>query len=207
MLELRTDKMLFNIPKGRHDKGTIIELLKAHPEVHFVSFAGLDIAGNDTDERIPIKLFIDDIDKMLSQGVQTDGSSVNLPKIAELNNAKVDMIPDPDVNWYVDYNFSNIDVFTGLPVGTLRIPSILIHNDQKRVGARAILKDSINKFKKDLLEEIKAHPYVVEHTGGLTKADDIEEIVLTSATELEFWVRTPDDKADREELSTSQELK
>ena len=207
MLELRTDKMLFNIPKGRHDKGTIIELLKAHPEVHFVSFAGLDIAANDTDERIPIKLFIEDIDKMLSQGVQTDGSSVNLPKIAELNNAKVDMIPDTDVNWYVDYNFSNIDIFTGLPVGTLRIPSILVHNDRKRVGARAILKDSLDKFKKDLLEEIKAHPYVVDHIGGLTNVDEIEDIELTSATELEFWVRTPDDKADREELSTSQELK
>ncbi len=207
MLELRTDKMLFSIPKGRHDKGTIIELLKAHPEVHFVSFAGLDIAGNDTDERIPIKLFIDDIDKMLSQGVQTDGSSVNLPKIAELNNAKVDMMPDPDVNWYVDYNFSNIDVFTGLPVGTLRIPSILIHNDRKKVGARAILKDALDKFKRDLMDEIKAHPYVIDHIGGISSIDEISEIMLTSATELEFWVRTPDDKADREELSTSQELK
>ena len=207
MLELRTDKMLFNIPKERHDKGAITELLKAHPEVHFVSFAGLDIAGNDTDERIPIKLFIEDIDKMLTNGVQTDGSSVNLPGIADLNNAKVDMIPDMDVNWYVDYNFDNIDVLTGLPVGTLRIPSILVHNNMKRVGARAILKDALNKFRADLLEEIKAHPYVVEHIGGLNSVDDIQELLLTSATELEFWVRTPDDKADREELSTSQELK
>ena len=207
MLELRTDKMLFNIPKERHDKGAITELLKAHPEVHFVSFAGLDIAGNDTDERIPIKLFIEDIDKMLTNGVQTDGSSVNLPGIADLNNAKVDMIPDMDVNWYVDYNFDNIDVLTGLPVGTLRIPSILVHNNMKRVGARAILKDALNKFRADLLEEIKAHPYVVEHIGGLNSVDDIKEILLTSATELELWVRTPDDKADREELSTSQELK
>ena len=207
MLELRTDKMLFNIPKERHDTGAITELLKAHPEVHFVSFAGLDIAGNDTDERIPIKLFIEDIDKMLTNGVQTDGSSVNLPGIADLYNAKVDMIPDMDVNWYVDYNFDNIDVFTGLPVGTLRIPSILVHNNMKRVGARAILKDALNKFRTDLLDEIKAHPYVVEHVGGLNNADDIKEILLTSATELEFWVRTPDDKADREELSTSQELK
>ena len=207
MLELRTDKMLFNIPKGSHDKGTIIELLKAHPEVHFVSFAGLDIAGNDTDERIPIKLFINDIDKMLVHGVQTDGSSVNLPLIAELNNAKVDMIPDLDVNWYVDYNFSNIDICTGLPVGTLRIPSILVHNDRKHVGARAILKDSLNKFKEDLLNEMREHPYVFDHIAGVNGVDEIEEIMLTSATELEFWVRTPDDKADREELSTSQELK
>ena len=207
MLELRTDKMLFTIPGDKHDKESIIELLKGHPEVHFVSFAGVDIAGNDTDERIPVKLFIEDIDKMLTHGVQTDGSSVNLPKIAELNNAKVDMIPDFDVNWFVDYNFSNTDIFTGLPVGTLRIPSILIHNDSKAVGARAILRDSLNKFKADILEEIKKNPYVTEYIGGIDSADDIEEIVLTSATELEFWVRTPDDRADREELSTSQELK
>ena len=45
---------------------------------------------------------------MLEHGVQTDGSSVHLPKIAELNNAKVDMIPDKSVNWYVDYNFDNV---------------------------------------------------------------------------------------------------
>ena len=107
----------------------------------------------------------------------------------------------------MDHNYSNIDAVTGLPVGTLRIPSILVHNNMKRVGARAILKDALNKFRSDLLDEIKAHPYVIEHVGGLESADDLEEILLTSATELEFWVRTPDDKADREELSTSQELK
>ena len=207
MLELRTDKMLFNIPYDKHDNESIMEILKAHPEVHFVSFAGVDIGGNDTDERIPINLFLDDLSEMLVHGVQTDGSSVNLPKIADLNNAKVDMIPDLDVNWYVDYNFNNIDVFTGLPVGTLRIPSILVHNEKRPVGARAILKDSLIKFKADILEEIRKHPYVIEHIGGIDSVDEIEEILLTSATELEFWVRTPDDKADREELSTSQELK
>ena len=207
MLELRTDKMLFTIPVDKHDKESIKKILTDHPEVRFVSFAGVDIAGNDTDERIPIKLFMEDMEKMIEHGVQTDGSSVNLPKIADLNNAKVDIIPDPEVNWYVDHNYSNIDAVTGLPVGTLRIPSILVHNNMKRVGARAILKDALNKFRSDLLDEIKAHPYVIEHVGGLESADDLEEILLTSATELEFWVRTPDDKADREELSTSQELK
>lgn len=207
MLELRTDKMLFTIPVDKHDKESIKKILTDHPEVRFVSFAGVDIAGNDTDERIPIKLFMEDMEKMIEHGVQTDGSSVNLPKIADLNNAKVDIIPDSEVNWYVDYNYSNVDIVTGLPVGTLRIPSILVHNNMKRVGARAILKDALNKFRSDLLDEIKAHPYVIEHVGGIESADDIEEILLTSATELEFWVRTPDDKADREELSTSQELK
>ena len=37
MLELRTDKMLFTIPYDKHDNESIMEILKAHPEVHFVS--------------------------------------------------------------------------------------------------------------------------------------------------------------------------
>lgn len=207
MPEFDRKKMLFNIPKGEHDIEKISSYLKKHPEVKFVSFAGLDLAANDTDERIPILLFMEDMEKMLTHGVQTDGSSVNLPKIAELNNAKVDMIPDMDVNWYVDYNFENIDRETGFPVGTLRIPAILIHNDKKEVGARTILRDALNKFKVDLLACLKESPYVFEYIGGIDSVDEIEEIVLTGATELEFWVRTPDDRADREELSTSQELK
>ena len=207
MLEFNLDKMLFNIPADAHEKSDLTRILKDHPEVQFVSFAGLDIAGNDTDERIPIKLFIEDMDDMLAHGVQTDGSSVNLPKIAELNNAKVDMIPDMEVNWYVDYNFDNIDVKTGLPVGTLRIPAFLIHNDTDEVGSRVILRDSINKFEKELMALLREHPYVFDYIDGADSADDIEEIRITSATELEFWVRTPDDKADREQLSTSQDLK
>ena len=207
MLEFNLDKMLFNIPADAHEKSDLTRILKDHPEVQFVSFVGLDIAGNDTDERIPVKLFVDDMDDMLTHGIQTDGSSVNLPKIAELNNGKVDMIPDMSVNWYVDYNFNNIDLRTGLPVGTLRIPAFLIHNDNNEVGARAILRDSVSTFKERLMELLREHPYVFQYIDGAESVDDIEEIRITSATELEFWVRTPDDKADREHLSTSQELK
>ena len=207
MLEFDLNKMLFNIPKDMHNKEELKRILKEHPEVQFVSYAGLDMVGNDTDERIPVKLFIDDMDAMLAHGVQTDGSSVNLPKIAELNNAKVDMIPDLSVNWYIDYNFDNIDTKTGLPVGTLRIPAFLIHNDQTEVGSRVILRDAASKFKKDLMSLLKEHPYVFEYIDGADSVHDIEEIRITSATELEFWVKTPDDKADREQLSTSQELK
>lgn len=207
MPEFDGRKLLFNIPKGSHDIATIASELKKHPEVKFVSFAGLDLAANDTDERIPVLLFMEDMQKMLTYGVQTDGSSVNLPRIAELNNAKVDMIPDMNVNWYVDYNFENIDAKTGMPVGTLRIPAVLIHNEKKEVGARAILRDALKKFKKDLLSCLREYPYVFEYIDGIDSVNDIEEIVLTGATELEFWVRTPDDRADREELSTSQELK
>lgn len=57
------------------------------------------------------------------------------------------MIPDKNVNWYVDYNFDNISVKTGLPVGTLRIPAFLIHNDKAEVGARVILKKSVEHLR------------------------------------------------------------
>lgn len=207
MLEFDFERMLFKIPPERHNKKDLFEILGKHPEVEFVSYVGLDIAGNDTDERIPVKLFLDDIDDMLEHGVQTDGSSVHLPKIAELNNAKVDMIPDRSVNWYVDYNFDNVSGKTSLPVGTLRIPAFLIHNDRAEVGSRAILRDSIEKFKEELMKLLRENPYVFEYINDAKSADDIDEILITSATELEFWVRTPEDKADKEQLSTSQELK
>jgi len=207
MLEFDFERMLFKIPPTKHDNGEISQILREHPEVQFVSFVGLDIAGNDTDERIPVKLFLDDIDDLLEHGVQTDGSSVHLPKIAELNNAKVDMIPDKSVNWYVDYNFDNISKKTGLPVGTLRIPAFLIHNDKAPVGARVILRDSINKLKTDLMKLLSENPYVFEYIDGIDSVEDIDEVLTTSATELEFWVRTPEDKADKEQLTVSEELK
>lgn len=206
MLGFNLDEMLFTIPAGRHSKEEVEEILKKHPEVKFVSLVGIDVGGHDTDEKIPTALFLRDMDKFLISGVQTDGSSVVLPKIAELNNAKVDIIPDLDVNWYVDHNFKHIDRETGLPVGTLRIPSFLVHNDVAEVGARVILRDAIVNFKRDLLEIIRKNPYILEHLP-IDKADDIEKIEITAATELEFWVKTPDDEADREQLSTAQILK
>jgi glutamine synthetase len=114
-------RMLFTIPAESHTKEEITALLMDHPEVMFVSFMGVDIGGHDTDEKIPVGLFIKEMDQFFSQGVQTDGSSVVLPKIAALNNAKVDIIPDLDVNWYVDYNFLNIpDCLWGLSESLLR---------------------------------------------------------------------------------------
>ena len=207
MLDFDFDKMIFVVPKEEHSEDNLRKVLKDHPEIRFVSFVGLDIAGNDTDERIPVERFIEDMKGMLSDGVSTDGSAVNLPKIAELNNGKVSMIPDMSVNWYLDYNYENIDLKTGLPVGTLRIPAFLLHNDKYEVGSRVILRDSTEKFKEELLKLIKKYPYSLEYIQDGIKPDDIDEILVTAATELEFWVRTPDDKADREQLYTSQELK
>lgn len=198
--------MLFSVPPEKHNRADLEKILGAHPEVRFVSLVGIDMSGNDTDEKIPVKAFLEDYDKLMSCGVQTDGSSVVLPKIAVLNNAKVDIIPDKDVNWYVDHNLIHMDAQTGLPVGTLRIPSFLVHNDVAEVGSRVILKNAVATFEEKVMELLKKHPYVFENLP-FDSADEIDHFVLTSATELEFWVKTPDDQTDREELSTAQVLK
>jgi len=192
------------LAKNDHSPEAIEKILTAHPEIKFVSTIGVDLTGNDTDEKIPIKLFLKDIKGFLDGAVQTDGSSVVLPGIATLNNAKVDMIADTDVNWYVDYNYEHIDYETEKPVGTLRIPCFLRH-EGKFVDSRYLLKASIENFSKTLLQLFKDHPEKLSPYG--ITIDDIDEITATCATELEFWVKTPNDIALIEKLSTSQTLK
>lgn len=203
---LSYDKMLFNITPDKHDIRTLKSILYAHPEIRFVSLVGLDLGGQNTDEKIPVERFLEDMEKMLTTGVQTDGSSVVLPIIAEINNAKVDIVPDMGVNWYVDHNFDFIHEPSGLPVGTIRIPCLLVHNDTNEVGSRVILKDAVKKVEREILRLIKENPYVLEYLP-FDDADEIEKINLTCATELEFWVKTPEETGEKEELSTSQTMK
>lgn len=195
------DELLYVIP-AKTPKEKILEALKAHPEIKFVSLVGIDLAGNDTDEKIPIRIFLKDIDDFYAgTAVQTDGSSVVLPGIATLNNAKVDMPIDPDVNWFVDYNYEHYDEETEKPVGTLRIPAFLIH-EGRRVDSRAILADTLAYVKKELMALLNNHPRVagLEHIDGAK----VKDIQFTSATELEFWVKTPLEEADIAEMSASQ---
>ncbi|RQD69715.1 MAG: glutamine synthetase [Tindallia sp. MSAO_Bac2] len=197
--------MLYSLPVWTHKKETLIQLLESFPSIQFVSLVGVDLRGNNTDEKIPISLLLEDIDSFLEKGVQTDGSSVMLHEIATLNNAKVDLVPDVDVNWYVDYNFEHIHEETGLPVGSLRIPSFLRH-EGKYVGSRGVLARLEKYFEKRLIEIFSEYPEMLEEYG-IETSDEIDSICMTAATELEFWVRTPQDKADEEKLSTSQILK
>ncbi|MBM7871968.1 glutamine synthetase [Clostridium pascui] len=195
--------LLYLIPPTMHSEENLRSILSSHTEIKFVSFVGIDLSGNDTDEKIPVPLFLEDMSTFLTGGVQTDGSSVFFPGIATLNNAKVDMIADLDTNWFVDYNYEHIDFETNNPVGTLRIPCFLYH-ENKPIDSRYILKSSIEHIKSSLMELLKSHPYVLSEFNATF--DDIEDVVITSATELEFWVKTPNDKAETEELSTSQVL-
>ena len=198
-----TNELLYYIPAGQYGKEGVLALLEQHPEIKFVSLVGIDLAGNDTDEKIPMSAFFDDYESFFEgRAVQTDGSSVVLTNIATLNNARVDMWGDPSVNWFVDYNYENIDPVTGLPTGTLRIPAFLMHN-YRYVDSRSILKRSCDYVRAELLALIKEHglpgmPHV--------KADEVVDIIFTSATELEFWVKTPSRTVTKKELSVSQKL-
>lgn len=201
--DLINNDLIYVINPVDYQKEQLISLLKSHPEIRFVSIAGADLTGNSTDERIPIKAFFDDIEEFLNGAVQTDGSSVVLPGIATLNNGKVDLVADTNCLWFIDYNYENIDYETDRPIGTLRIPSFLMHNN-KYVDSRSILIRAINRFKASVLELLEKYPVLCSEFG--IEYTDIEDIILTSATELEFWVMTPNDKADVEALTASQEL-
>ncbi|WP_277288517.1 glutamine synthetase [Veillonella montpellierensis] len=196
-------ELLYYIPAGQYGKEGVLALLEQHPEIKFVSLVGIDLAGNDTDEKIPISAFFKDYESFFEgTAVQTDGSSVVLTNIATLNNARVDMWGDPSVNWFIDYNYEHIDEETGLPIGTLRIPAFLMHCN-RYVDSRAILKNSCDYVKAEMLKLFQKHDIPgLDHF----KAADVEDIIFTSATELEFWVKTPSIGIAKKELSTSQKL-
>ena len=195
-------ELLYCIPAGQYGKVGVLSLLAQHPEIRFVSLVGIDLAGNDTDEKIPIEIFMKDYEDFFAgKAVQTDGSSVVFMNIATLNDARVDMVADSSVNWYVDYNDENIED-NGKPVGTLRIPCFLIHNG-KFIDSRSILKNSCEyvagELKKLLLDaqvkDMENFPF-----------SEIQDIVFTTGTELEFWVKTPSEKETVQHLSISQRL-
>ena len=195
-------ELLYCIPAGQYGKEGVLSLLAQHPEIRFVSLVGIDLAGNDTDEKIPIEIFMKDYEDFFAgKAIQTDGSSVVFMNIATLNDARVDMVADSSVNWYVDYNEEKIED-NGKPVGTLRIPCFLIHNG-KFIDSRSILKNSCEyvagELKKLLLDaqvkDMENFPF-----------SEIQDIVFTTGTELEFWVKTPSEKETVQHLSISQRL-
>lgn len=166
------EELVYVIPAGQYGKEGVLALLEQHPEIKFVSLMGVDLAGNDTDEKIPISVFFDDYDDFFNAtAFQTDGSSVVLPGIATLSNARVDIKADPGVNWFVDYNDGNIDPETGKPVGTLRIPSFLRHATGY-IDSRSILKNTLEYVNDELIDLVKEYGI----KGLDVKAEDIEKL-------------------------------
>ena len=197
--------LLYYIKKEDHSGERLRKILEENRYIRFVSLMGVDLGGNATDEKIPVRLVLEDVEDFLNSSIQTDGSSVELYNIATLNNAKVDLKADLDAVWFVDYNHDFIDEETACPVGTLKIPAFLIH-DNKKVCSRGTLERAEKYFKNSITDIIRNNPEILENTN-VNSPDDIESIELTAATELEFWVNTPEDKADLEKLFVSQSLK
>lgn len=184
-----------------------LQIFRENEDIKFVSLVGVDLGNNYTDEKIPIKNFLENLESIFTDGIQTDGSSVNLPLIAKINDARVDIIPDIDADFIVDYNTDIVEKINGFystGYGTILIPSFLKHNNEY-VDSRSILKKSINNFEHNIMKLLKSNNELLDEYD--IKYDDIDKIEITTATELEFWVRTPDDKADIEALSISQRLK
>ncbi|HPE70031.1 MAG TPA: glutamine synthetase [Thermotogota bacterium] len=186
------EELLYTVEAVDMDPDSLSEVLLAHPNIRFVSLVGVDLAGHDTDEKIPIRHFLEKVNLVFEAEplLQTDGSSISL-HAARLEDAKIDMLADLEAKWFVDYNWENIDFSTGLPVGTLRIPAYLKHHD-RYICARWMLQKALSFFEIELRTLLGA--------SGMP----LESIEVTLGTELEFWVKTPAQEADVEELQVAQ---
>ncbi|MBC8478584.1 glutamine synthetase [bacterium] len=195
--------LAYFVPTEDKSQKRLKSFLFDRPELKFVSLGGVDFLGNDTDERIPVEYFLGNIEEIFSGGVQTDGSSVSLPGIACLSNAKIDFIIDFESKWFIDYNHENKDD-DSTPIGTVRIPVFFRFHDDFRCS-RSVLANTCEHMKREVLALLEAHPtYLQEHD---LQFKEIADVQLTLGTELEMWVRTPVDQVSVEELAVSQMLK
>ena len=79
-----------------------------------------------------------------------------------------------------------------------------MHNE-KIVCSRGVLRRAVDRLKKYMKNVLDENQSVRTEVG--IDNEKVEEVLLSSATELEFWVKTPEEIRDIEELSTSQVLK
>ena len=54
--------LLYVVSPKNMSRKELITTLQKRPEIKFVSLAGVDLAGNITDEKIPVELFFENID-------------------------------------------------------------------------------------------------------------------------------------------------
>jgi len=195
-----SNKLLYKIKPKNHNEKDLKKIISEHPEIKFVSLMGIDLNGNGTEEKIPIRVFEKNMTDFLEKiAVQTDGSSVALPGIATLNDAKIDMVVDLDCDWFIDYNDQLVDEETLKSMGTIIIPAFLYHAGVP-VDSRSILKLAEKTFKEELLKLFEENKDYLQQNN----IEDIVNIELDTAAELEFWVKTPNDRAEIEALTTSE---
>lgn len=192
------------VPKECRKSETFKDFILKHPRLKFVSLVGIDFLGNDTDERIPVEHFIRNMDDIFDGGIQTDGSSVNLPGIATLSDAKVDFVIDTESSWFIDWTTESPLMVAEYAVGTVRIPIFFRHNNTL-VCSRSVLKQSLSFVESELLEIVKNDTAFLD-SYSITKGD-ISSLSFSLGTELEFWVRSPVDETSIQQLALSQTLK
>lgn len=190
------------VPDQFKNQETLKTYLITNSEIRFISLVGIDFLGNDTDEKIPVEYFIKNMADIFTGGIQTDGSSVNLPGIATMNDAKIDFIIDTNSKWFIDHNFENL-THEKKPVSTLRIPIFFKHHN-KLCCSRSVLKNTILHTQKEMISLFEKNKALLP--AGIT-ASDIKDIEFTLGTELEFWVRTALDSVPTRDLEVSQMLK
>ncbi len=54
VITMMNKEMLYYINPEQQTPEELKALLEMHPEIKFVSFMGVDFAGNDTDEKVPM---------------------------------------------------------------------------------------------------------------------------------------------------------
>lgn len=197
--------MLYYIEAFKYDKHELIELIKSESQIKFVSLSAVNLGNNHTDEKIVISELTENYDAFMKSGIQTDGSSVFLPLIADINHAQVSLIPDKSVKWFIDYNYEHLDAETGRPIGTLVIPSFIEHCG-RMVCSRSILKRTRDFFESELVRLFNENENL-RSSIDLLPGRRIKKATITAATELEFWVNTPENRPDRRSILTSQQLK
>lgn len=197
--------MLYYIEAFKYEKNELIELIKSESQIKFVSLSAVNLGNNHTDEKIVISELTENYDAFMKSGIQTDGSSVFLPLIADINHAQVSLIPDKSVKWFIDYNYEHLDAETGRPIGTLVIPSFIEHCG-RMVCSRSILKRTRDFFESELVRLFNENENL-RSSIDLLPGRRIKKATITAATELEFWVNTPENRPDRRSILTSQQLK
>ena len=59
------NEIAYTIEKEKHNEKDLKEILTSNPQIKFVSLMGIDLGGNATDEKIPVELFLEDINDFL----------------------------------------------------------------------------------------------------------------------------------------------